>query len=39
MTEVARLIDGAEMRATIQQRAALFSLPQSNRDTTRIFLI
>ena len=30
MTEVARLIDDAEMRATIQQRAALFSLPQSN---------
>jgi len=30
MTEVARLIDDAEMRATIQQRAALFALPQSN---------
>jgi hypothetical protein len=30
MAEVARLIDDAEMRATIQQRAALFALPQSN---------
>jgi len=30
MTEVARLIDHAEMRATIQQRGALLALPQSN---------
>ena len=30
MADVARLIDDAEMRATIQQRAALFALPQSN---------
>jgi IS1 family transposase len=30
MTEVARLIDDAEMRATIQQRTAALALPQSN---------
>ncbi len=30
MTEIARLIDDAEMRATIQERAALLALPQSN---------
>ena len=30
MTEVARLIDDDEMRATIQRRAALLALPQSN---------
>jgi hypothetical protein len=30
MADVARLIDDAEVRATIQQRAALFALPQSN---------
>jgi hypothetical protein len=30
MTEVARLIDDAQMRVTIQQRAAMLSLPQSN---------
>jgi hypothetical protein len=30
MTEVAQLIDDDEMRATIQKRAALLSLPQSN---------
>jgi len=30
MADVARLIDDAEMRATIQQRAALLALPQSN---------
>jgi IS1 family transposase len=30
MTDVARLIDDAEMRTTIQQRAALLALPQSN---------
>jgi hypothetical protein len=30
MTEVARLIDDDEMRATIQKRAALLALPQSN---------
>jgi hypothetical protein len=30
MSHVARLIDDAEMRATIQQRAALLALPQSN---------
>jgi IS1 family transposase len=30
MADVARLIDDAEMLATIQQRAALFALPQSN---------
>jgi hypothetical protein len=30
MTEVARLIDDAEMQATIQQRTAALALPQSN---------
>jgi IS1 family transposase len=30
MADVARLIDDAEMRATIQQRAAVLTLPQSN---------
>jgi hypothetical protein len=30
MLDVARLIDDAEMRATIQQRAAALALPQSN---------
>jgi IS1 family transposase len=30
MADVARLIDDAEMRATIQQRAAALALPQSN---------
>jgi hypothetical protein len=30
MTEIARLIDDAEMRATIQKRAALLAPPQSN---------
>jgi hypothetical protein len=30
MTEVARLIDDAEMRVTIQQRATLLALPQSS---------
>jgi hypothetical protein len=30
MADVARLVDDAEMRATIQQRAGLFALPQSN---------
>jgi hypothetical protein len=30
MADVARLIDDAEMQATIQQRAAALALPQSN---------
>jgi hypothetical protein len=30
MSDLARLIDDAEMRATIQKRAALLALPQSN---------
>jgi hypothetical protein len=30
MSEVARLIDDAEMRATIQKRMAALALPQSN---------
>jgi hypothetical protein len=30
MADVARLIDDAEMRATIQKRSELLALPQSN---------
>jgi hypothetical protein len=30
MTDVARLIDDAEMRATVQKRVAALALPQSN---------
>jgi hypothetical protein len=30
LTEVARLIDDAEMRATIQKRMVALALPQSN---------
>jgi hypothetical protein len=30
MTEVARLMDDAEMKVTIQKRMAAFALPQSN---------
>jgi hypothetical protein len=30
MSDLAVLIDDAEMRATIQKRAALLALPQSN---------
>jgi IS1 family transposase len=33
MTEIARLIDDAEMRATIQKRVAALAPPQLNRDT------
>jgi hypothetical protein len=35
MSDVARLIDDAEMRATIQQRAAALALPQSITMSTR----
>ena len=30
MTDIARMIDDAEMRATIQKRVAALALPQSN---------
>jgi hypothetical protein len=30
MTEIARLIDDEEMRATVQKRMAALALPQSN---------